>query len=96
MKESKWRKHRRCHARIRAAERYRLHLTRQDLRNIAGMIRNGKAAAGHRLSQSKSVALVNYQGRALIVLYSSRHDEVITFLPPDCADAKRLEAMACG
>ena len=50
----KWRKHRRIHSKIRAAERYRLRLTNQDLANIVGMIKNGKAIASHRLSQRAS------------------------------------------
>ena len=89
------RKHRTRHAKIRADERYCLDLTRQDLQNIVGMIQNKKAIASHRISNSKSVKLVRYQDKNLVVLYSNRHKEIITFLPIDCGHAKKLEAALC-
>lgn len=89
---NRWRKHRKCHAKIRAEERYSLALTNQDLANIAGMINNRKFIVRKRLSHTKSVNLVRYQQRRLVVLYSHRHNEVITFLPPDSRHAVTLQA----
>jgi hypothetical protein len=91
----KWRKHRKCHAKVRAEERYEIHLTNQDLVNIVGMIKNRKYIASHRISNSKSVKLVEYREQKLVVLYSHRHQEVITFLPRENSHAKRLEAAVC-
>ena len=89
---SKWRKIRRQHSKRRAAERYHIHLTNKDLVNIVGLIRNGKATASCRITCSKSAILVQYMGENLFLLYSKRHKEILTFLPDDGGDARRLEA----
>ena len=89
MKEARWRKHRRCHAKTRAAERYRVRLTNQDLVNIVGMIRNRKTDTLRRISNSKRIHRVAYRGAVMLVLYSVRHHEVITFLPPEETDGYR-------
>ena len=89
---NRWRKHRKCHAKIRAEERYQLALTNQDLANIAGMINNRKTIARKRLTSSKSVNLIRYHQKPLVVLYSHRHKEIITFLPPDSRHALTLQA----
>ena len=31
----------------------------------------------------------------MVVLYSKRHQEIITFLPEDCDKARKLEAVIC-
>lgn len=85
----KWRRHRRCHAKIRAAEHYGISLNNQDLANIIGMIRNRKANRSIRVSTSKAIKVITYQGKALVALYSNRHHEIITFLPPDCRELRR-------
>ncbi len=95
-RRNKWRKHRRYHAKVRAAERYQLRLTNQDLANIVGMIKNGKAIARIRISQSKSVRLVRYQQKDLVVIYSNKHNEIITVLPKDHKYAKQLKEVACA
>lgn len=94
IRHDRWRKHRRNHAKLRASERYHLRLTNQDLDNIVGMIRNNQARPLRRLSCSKSIKQLRYLDIDLIVIYSHRHNEVITFLPADYAAAKDLEA-AC-
>ena len=87
----RWRKHRRHHAKTRAAERYQVRLTDQDLVNIVGLIRNRKATATRPVSNSKSLKRIVYRDIDMIVLYSHRHHEVITFLPADCWELKTLE-----
>ena len=89
---SKWRKLRRQHSKRRAAQRYDIELTNKDLIKIVALIRNGKAAASRRITCSKSVVLVQYNGDDLVLLYSKRHKEILTFFPPDGGDARRLES----
>lgn len=91
MKKTKWRRYRRDHAKRRADERYQVRLTNQDLKNIAGMIRNRKAETVRRISNSKRLHCVVYRETALLALYSCRHHEVITFLPPEDVDGSRAE-----
>jgi hypothetical protein len=83
MKRCDWRKHRICHAKVRAAERYGEALTRQDLKNIVGMIQNQKSRLVRRVSTSKRIHAVVYNGVEMLALYSARHQEIITFLPPE-------------
>ena len=92
-REAVWRKHRRNHTKIRAAERYMMRLTNQDLTNIVGMIRKGSALSGFRITSGKSVFLVSYQDTEMIVLYSKRHQEIITVLPENHRFAERLRAV---
>ena len=91
-KKISWRKRRRSHAKVRAAERYDLNLTRQDLANIVGMIRNRKIVSSRRQSRSKNLIAIDYKDRRLVLVYSQRHQEVITFLPEDCNQALKLES----
>jgi hypothetical protein len=78
---SGWRRHRRSHAKVRAIERYSVHINNQDLKNIAGMIRNRKQISRVRISNTKSINEIEYMGLVMLVVYSHRHDEIITFLP---------------
>jgi len=90
---SKWCKLRRQHSKRRAAQRYDIELTNKDLIKIVELIRNGKAAVSRRVTCSKSVVLVQYNGDNLVLLYSKRHKEILTFFPPDGGDARRLESI---
>lgn len=89
-KRDRQRTNRANHAKHRAAERYALALTRRDLEAIVALIRDGRVIASQRLTCSKSVKLIEYQGRRLVLLYSKRHREIVTFLPADCREARLL------
>lgn len=81
LKKKNYRRHRVKHSKIRANERYGVSLTDQDLKNICGMIRNKKRLFHKKLSTKKSINQVEYFNKKLWVLYSHRHQEIITFLP---------------
>ena len=72
----------RFHAKRRARERFGLELNRQDLREIAGQIQNGKDA---RLLGQESLRLshwmVSYQGTEMHAVYDKKRHQVVTFLP---------------
>ncbi len=76
---------RRMHARRRAEERYGLILHRRQLEEIAGLIRNGRAELLERQSHTRTKWRLSYQGRDLLVMYSSSTRQVITFLPDNAA-----------
>jgi hypothetical protein len=73
----------RRHAKLRAQERYGLSLNRIDLREIAGLIQQGKAVFLRRQSLRVSHWLVEVGGKSARVVYDRKRKTVVTFLPAE-------------
>lgn len=71
------------HAKIRAEQRYGLHLNNYDLDQIAAMLRThpptGTFVQAH--SAYRKEWIVTYQGRDLRLIYNKRTHQIQTFLP---------------
>lgn len=70
----------RNHTKRRANERFGLNLTSQDTRLIRQLIKDGKSEFIRRTSLDRSLHRVTYQGKVMIVVYSKRHNEIVTVL----------------
>ena len=75
-------KARRRHAKWRAAQRYGICLTTAHLERIVDDIRKGRALAGQPVTNTISIKIVQCQETRVAVLYSHKHHEIITCLPP--------------
>lgn len=70
----------RNHTKRRANERFNLNLTSQDTRLIRQLIRDGKSEFIRSTSLDRKLHRVTYQGETMIVVYSKRHNEIVTVL----------------
>jgi len=77
---------RRKHARVRAVERYGIELTKKTRREILLLIRQGKILQSRRISTSRSIHKVEYQGQTIVLVYSRTTKDIVTVLPPDCRE----------
>lgn len=69
-------KARKNHSKIRCQERYNINCSNKDLKNLEQKIRSGKSIFIRRISNSKTVRLVDdYK-----VVYSSATKQICTFL----------------
>lgn len=80
------------HARQRAAARYGLELRQHELDQIRRMVRNNEVLARVRITGTRSLVLVRFQDKELMLVYSNKQEEIVTFLPPDDHKRKYLEA----
>ena len=71
------------HAKQRAEERYNAHLNRHEYYALVGKIMRGESTCIKRVSNSRTVHIVDDK----VVVYSSAHHKIITFLPRDCREA---------
>jgi hypothetical protein len=75
------------HAAMRAASRYNLNLSESDRQKMVRDILEDRLKARRKLTCSRSLCLLNWQGQDILLIYSSTRKTIITFLPPD--DPKR-------
>lgn len=69
------------HAQRRALERYGLNLTNGDLDTIAGKIHKSEGTFLRQLSNTKTAWRVEWKGQFVIVGYSKKTKQIVTFLP---------------
>lgn len=78
-----------CHAQSRALSRYGVHLNKSSYRRLVLQIRNGQDVKFSKLTCSRSLVLVKFEGREFLLVYSKKTKKIITFLPDD--DLKKSE-----
>ena len=71
------------HAKRRAAERYNVNVTSDDLRLIAGMIQRGEATFLEKLTNSRTKFRVRIREKVFIVVYDRMRHTIASFLPPE-------------
>lgn len=69
------------HARIRALERYGLHVNVDDFRAISEQITEGQARKLGFKGRRTSIYVVHVQGREAIIVYNRAAKITLTFLP---------------
>jgi len=76
----------RIHFRRRSLQRYGISLGSEEQKEIAGIIRNGKALFVSRISARLSVFMVYYRDTELKVVYDSFRHSLATALPLEDSD----------
>ncbi|MFA5152736.1 MAG: hypothetical protein WC554_09270 [Clostridia bacterium] len=71
----------RLHARRRARERYDLELTNADITRIVGAIRHGESVSTKKLTNTRTLHVVNFNEQMMRVIYDNKRHNVCTFLP---------------
>lgn len=71
------------HARSRAGERYMRQMSRRDADAIVAAIKAGRSVSAQRQTHSRSVHVVEHDGRLWRVVYSNLRKLIITCLPID-------------
>ena len=74
-------KRKRSHARMRAEQRYFIHITDSGFREIERIIREGKAENYEKVTNSRTLVHVNYGANKFRLIYSRKHKKIVTFLP---------------
>lgn len=69
------------HAKSRAAERYGVELSKDDLAAIVGKIRRNEAISRRKLTATRSEAIVEHKGVKYRVIYSKKIKAIVTCLP---------------
>jgi hypothetical protein len=75
------------HAKRRAFERYGVELNRHQLRELADLIRTGKAEFVEKQSHRVSVFRVPIGDTTARVVYDRQRKTIVTFLPPERSEA---------
>lgn len=81
-------KNHRKHAKRRARKRYGIELTRDELEQLAEIIREGGAEYLWR-TYDRTVWKVQHNGKELIAVYELERDLIITFLPLTAVEDRR-------
>jgi hypothetical protein len=71
----------RHHAKLRAEERYGLHLSNSDLNGIKNQIQEGTAQFMERQTNRVSVFSVTMNNCSMPVVYDNQRHQVVSFLP---------------
>lgn len=71
----------RKHALKRAEERYGLKLTNDDIIHIISMIKHQKSISSKKLTNTRSLHIVNYADCELKTIYDNKRHNICTFLP---------------
>ena len=73
----------RVHSINRARQRYGLKLKKYDIDNIIILIQNRKAISVKKLTNSRTLHIVQYADRELKVIYDKNLHNICTFMPID-------------
>jgi hypothetical protein len=68
------------HAKERALERYEITLTKRDILNIIQLIQAGKSLDQFKLSNARSLHLIDYNNERLPVIYNKVTKRLVTVL----------------
>lgn len=85
----KLKKSMRQHALQRAAQRYGITLNSEEYHKIQRRVRDNDVLARQKITCSRSLVLIGYQGIEILLIWSNTQQEIVTFLPP--TDHKREE-----
>ncbi len=80
----------RIHAKRQALLRYNAALSSEDLAHLVNLIRDGRASFVVRKSLRVSCWKVPFKGREMAVLYDRQRKMIVTFLPTDCWEVRRV------
>jgi hypothetical protein len=61
-------------------------LGKQMRQSLIRRVWKGDVKYARKLTNSRTVVVLDYEGRELVFLYSSAHKEIISFLPPDAPE----------
>lgn len=81
----------RSHARRRAEQRYGLELSKRVRRAICIQIRTGNVELSRRLTLSRTLHLVNFEGITLPIVFSKTFNDIVTVLPPDSWQVRQAQ-----
>jgi hypothetical protein len=71
----------------RAWSRFGLAVGKQMRQSLIRRVWKGDVKYARKLTNSRTVVVLDYEGRELVFLYSNAHKEIIGFLPPDAPEA---------
>jgi hypothetical protein len=69
-----------------AWSRFGLAVGKQIRQSLIRRVWKGDVKYAHKLTNSRTVIVLDYDGREMSFLYSSVHKEIISFLPPDAPE----------
>ena len=72
-----------AHVKKRAKQRFNLDLQTRDILNIANMIRSGESQYIDAESNKRSLHLIEYEGKEMIVVYHKDNKIPVTILPKE-------------
>jgi hypothetical protein len=59
---------------------------KQMRQSLIRRVWKGDVKYARKLTNSRTVVVLDYEGRELVFLYSNAHKEIISFLPPDAPE----------
>jgi hypothetical protein len=69
-----------------ARSRLGLDVGKQIRQSLIRRVWKGDVKYARKLTNSRTVVVLDYEGRELVFLYSNAHKEIISFLPPDAPE----------
>jgi hypothetical protein len=63
-----------------------LEVGKQIRQSLIRRVWKGDVKYARKLTHSRTVVVLDYEGRELVFLYSNAHKEIISFLPPDAPE----------
>jgi hypothetical protein len=69
-----------------ARSRFGLEVGRQARQTLIRRVRKGDVRYARKLTHSRTVIVLDYEGRELAFIYSSASKQIITFLAPDAPE----------
>ncbi len=69
-----------------AWSRFGLAVDKQIRQSLIRRVWKGDVKYARKLTNSRTVIVLDYEGREMSFLYSGAHKEIITFLPPDATE----------
>lgn len=77
---------RRQQVKERAWSRFGLAVDKQIRQSLIRRVWKGDVKYAHKLTSSRTVIVLDYEGCELVFLYSNAHKEIISFLSPDAPE----------
>jgi len=77
----------RIHATRRAKQRYGLELDKSDIDKIINLIQNRGAVETKKLTNARTLHVIQYKEQELKVIYDKKRHNVCTFMPIEWAGA---------
>lgn len=74
-------RHQKRHTKMRAAQRYDVWLSSDDVKSLVAQIQNGKAEFVDRQSNRVTLWIVEHQGTKIRVVYDKQRKSIVTCLP---------------
>jgi hypothetical protein len=77
---------RRRHVKDCARQRFGLEVNRHLRQTLIRRVTKGDVKYARRVTNSRTVVVLDYDGREMAFLYSSAIKDIVTFLPPDAPE----------